>query len=448
MEIYVNDIYAAVGVFPVLAFLMTLPYLVYQYRKYNSIPFWKSLMFYLFLFYLLCAYFMVILPLPEARHATDPGAIVVAPQLVPFRFVGQFADAARVAGLSLFSPASWIAFLRQGDVYCTLFNVLLTLPLGMFLCYIFRAKWWQAILAGLGMSLFYEISQLTGLFGYYDYAFRMFDVDDLITNAFGCILGWLIMKPLAKHLPDFRRLSGEALTKGAWQAAFFRRLAAFAVDMTLAAVLTGLVVLAILGITGSIDRFVLLAIAMVAEGIFLMLVPTLFRGQTAGQRLVRLRTVRRNGQPAEPWRIVVRYGLFVWLFLMGPLWIIELMPYDPTMPLMVAVRAILAAIYGTWLMTVIVRAIRSFRGHPFLMLNGAVSDTTVMTDEEARVKRNLQRRLPGGLKGKSQKEAQVPEEAAKRETAEHQAVTNNGTPASKEADAEDAESLVAGPAGA
>ena len=61
MNIYLNDIYAGITTFPVLAFLMTLPHMIYQYRKYNSIPLQKSLMFYLFLFYLflfylLCAY--------------------------------------------------------------------------------------------------------------------------------------------------------------------------------------------------------------------------------------------------------------------------------------------------------------------------------------------------------------------------------------------------------
>ena len=379
MDVYVNDIRTGVVVFPALAFFMTLPYVIYQYRKYHSIPFWKSFMFYAFLFYVLCAFFMVILPLPEARYAAETGAVSLASQLVPFRFVGQFADAAGVVGLSLLRPGTWIAFLRQPDVYCTLFNVLLTLPLGMFVRYIFRATWWQALLAGFGMSLFYEVSQITGLFGYYDYAYRLFDVDDLIVNTFGCMLGWLIMFPLERHLPDFRELSGAALSEGAWMASFPRRLAAFAIDMSLAAIVT----LAAVFVTGDMDRFLVLALAMAAEGILLMLVPALLKGQTLGQKLVRLRTVRRNGQPAEPWRIVVRYGLFVWLFLMGPLWIIELMPYDPESPLLLAVRVIMIAIYGVWLITIIVRAIRNAFGHPFLMLNGAVSDTTVMTEAEA-----------------------------------------------------------------
>ena len=383
MQSYLDNIRAGILVFPVLAFVLTLPYMLYQYRKYNSIPFWKTFMFYAFAFYLLCAYFMVILPLPEARTAAEAGVVPAVPQLVPFRFVGDLAIAAQEVGLSLLRPATWVAFLRQPDTYIMLFNILLALPSGMFLRYIFRAKWWQALLAGFALSLFFEISQLTGLFGYYDYAYRIFDVDDLIVNTFGCFLGWLIMLPMECHLPDFREMNARALTKGAWMASFPRRAAAFAVDMSLSALLTGAVTGLMLLIAGGTDRFVVLIVAMVAEGVFLMLVPALNHGQTLGQKLVRVRTVRRNGDGAEWWRIVARYGLLVWLFLMGPLWIIEIMPADSPDPMILGAQIVMVAIYGTWAVTVIVRAIRSFRGHPFLMLNGAVTDTTVMTDTEA-----------------------------------------------------------------
>lgn len=410
MEIYLNDIRTGVLVFPVLAFFMTLPYMLYQYRKYHSIPFWKSFIFYAFLFYVLCAYFMVILPLPEARTAAEAGVVSVAPIFEPFRFVGQFIVAARKVGLSLVHPQTWVAFLQQPDVYCVLFNVLLTLPLGMFVRYIFRAKWWQALLAGFGMSLFYELSQLTGLFGYYDYAYRLFEVDDLIVNTAGCMLGWAIMLPLEKRLPDFRELSGAALSKGAWMASFARRFAAFALDMTLAAACTTSVIAVHSALGGVFDPFLPLVVMMVFEGVFLMLVPSLMEGQTLGQRLVRIRTVRRDGSLAEPWRFVVRYGLFVWLFLMGPLWIIELLPLDTDAALLFAVRGVMTVIYGVWLVTILVRAIRNLFGHPFLMLNGAVSDTTVMTDAEITAHR-MAAAMWEGMEKEASDETEVPEAA-------------------------------------
>ena len=378
-----SSINSGVAVFPLLAFVMTLPYLIYQYRKYQSIPFWKSFIFYAFLFYLLCAYFMTILPLPECRVAAECGAVSKAPQLTPFVTFGYMVDAAKRVGLSLVHPSTWVAFLAEPDTYMTLFNLLLTLPLGMFLRYIFRTKWWHVLLVGFGMSLFYEISQLTGLFGYYDYAYRLFDVDDLIVNTAGTMLGFVIMLPLEKHLPDFRELSGRALTQGMWQASFLRRAAGFAIDLGACIALTVLVA----AVVGLPNRFATLGVLMVFEGIVFMVVPALTHGKTPGQAVVRLRIVRRDGSDASFGRYVARYGLFVWLFLTGPLWLIELMPANVDDIGSQTVIAVIAVIYVIWLVTVAVRAIRNFRGHPFLMLNGTVSDTTVMTEWEAQARK-------------------------------------------------------------
>ena len=389
MGAYLSSINTGVAVFPVLAFVLTLPYLIYQYRKYQAIPFWKSFIFYAFLFYLLCAYFMTILPLPECRHAAECGCTSQAAQLIPGQFLGQFANAARTVGLSLIHPSTWIAFLGQPEVYITLFNVLLLLPLGMFLRYIFRVKWWQALLAGFGMSLFYEVSQITGLFGIYDYAYRMFDVDDLITNTFGCLIGFWIMLPLEKHLPDFRELSGRALTQGMWQASFARRAAGFAIDFG------GSVAMTILGAfaIGYENRFVTMAVLMLWQGVFFMVIPALTHGKTPGQAVVGLRIVRRDGSEATFKQYVIRYGLFVWLFLTGPLWLIEIMPAEVDDIGSQTIIAVMVVIYLIWLVTVAVRAIRNAQGHPFLMLNGAVSDTTVMTEWEAKARQAMREPL-------------------------------------------------------
>ena len=59
---YASPLLSAVALFPAIAGLFTLPFMVHQYRKYGSIPFLRILAIYLFIFYLLCAYFLVILP--------------------------------------------------------------------------------------------------------------------------------------------------------------------------------------------------------------------------------------------------------------------------------------------------------------------------------------------------------------------------------------------------
>lgn len=38
MNVYVSNIVLAAVAFPLLAFVITLPYLVFQYRKFGSVP--------------------------------------------------------------------------------------------------------------------------------------------------------------------------------------------------------------------------------------------------------------------------------------------------------------------------------------------------------------------------------------------------------------------------
>ncbi len=70
-----------------------------------------------------------------------------------------------------------------------LLNVLLFMPLGFFLRVLGGRGIVTAVVAGLGISLFVETTQLTGVWGVYPCAYRLFDVDDLVTNTLGAVLG-------------------------------------------------------------------------------------------------------------------------------------------------------------------------------------------------------------------------------------------------------------------
>ena len=61
---YVEIIKYAVFLFPVIAFIMSFPFILYEYHKYGSISFLKAFIIYSLTFYLLFSYFLVILPLP------------------------------------------------------------------------------------------------------------------------------------------------------------------------------------------------------------------------------------------------------------------------------------------------------------------------------------------------------------------------------------------------
>ncbi|MDU1881643.1 MAG: carbohydrate kinase, partial [Eggerthella sp.] len=104
MNVYVSNILFAALSFPLIAFFITLPYMIYQYRRFGSIPWLRTLVVYSFAFYLLCAYFLVLLPLPEDRSAVVPYA--QTPQLVPFNFVHGFLAETT---FSPSDPSTWLA---------------------------------------------------------------------------------------------------------------------------------------------------------------------------------------------------------------------------------------------------------------------------------------------------------------------------------------------------
>ena len=90
-------------------------------------------------------------------------------------------------------------------------NVLLFVPLGFFIRVLGGRGVVVALLAGLGVSLVIETTQLTGVWGLYPSAYRVFDVDDLLTNTAGAVVGSLF----ALAVP--RRLRGSQMTDAAAQ---------------------------------------------------------------------------------------------------------------------------------------------------------------------------------------------------------------------------------------
>ena len=72
------------------------------------------------------------------------------------------------------------------DYRSTSLNVLLFVPLGIFLPLLwkpFRKLWWAGLF-GLGTSLLIEALQI--------FTYRATDVNDLMTNTFGTLLGWCV----------------------------------------------------------------------------------------------------------------------------------------------------------------------------------------------------------------------------------------------------------------
>ena len=89
------------------------------------------------------------------------------------------------------------AFLRWGGLVPTLINLLGNVvvfsPIGLFLPRLWEKKWrwWKMLPLGGAVSLSIEVTQL--------FVGRSFDVDDIILNAFGVLLGYWLYLLLPKR---------------------------------------------------------------------------------------------------------------------------------------------------------------------------------------------------------------------------------------------------------
>ena len=402
MSGYASNIVTGLLLFPLIAAVITLPYMVYQYRKVGSIPWLRTLIVYSFVFYMLVAYFMVILPLPEDRTAVVPYA--AHPQLVPFNFVRMFLDNTAV---SLGNPSTWPGLLRDPNVYEAFFNVLLLVPLGMYLRYYFRRTWWQTLIIGFCVTLFYETSQITGLWGVYEHPYRLFDVDDLMLNTLGAMVGFWMMGPALRVLPDMRLVNEEAREDGV-RASATRRGLSFFVDLVAAQIAAGAVVdiAEALGAQAAVESagaswgLAVQAVELAALAAFFAVIPALAHGRTLGQRLLKLRIVRPDASPARWYQIVARYGLLFLLAWAPFALLLGVVDLDPSQAGETNALAAIAAQHqaglswawlafmATWAVTLIVRGVRSaVKKKPFVMLNGLMSNTRVMTEAGARLVR-------------------------------------------------------------
>lgn len=156
-------------------FVIIVPLIAANYRRFGRLSPWRIVTWSSFTVYAFALLTYTMLPLPE------PGSYAcVSPRLTP---------GASVADISEFDTSSARALITNPAVLQLAFNVLLFMPLGFFT----RLLWGRGVLAttliGFGISLFIETSQLTGLWGIYDCAYRLFDVDDIIVNTSGALIG-------------------------------------------------------------------------------------------------------------------------------------------------------------------------------------------------------------------------------------------------------------------
>ena len=395
MSNFIYDIQLGFLAFPLVALLLAVPYALYQYRRFGAISIWKTFVVFTFILYCLCAVSLIVFPLPADHSALVESART--PQLHPFHVIEQIRE---TTDFSLGDRSTWGPALRSPVVYEAIFNVMLTVPLGAYLCYLFRCRWWMALLIGMATTLLFETSQLTGLFGLYAHPYRLFDVDDLILNTAGTMLGFWLMIPLAWALPSMDEVNEQARERGSSRVSLTRRVLATVVDLTVLAVLfvlawivlsptdaqiakalavdpsrAGAKTLAFRFIGGLFaDPMSALLLALGIGAVLFAVIPMASKGRTIGKALVGIRIVKADGGDAPAWGYWVRY-LASALFLLIPVALVLLAPEEIEGVSNNTLFQIVGLVVVVWALTIVARVVGSFSGYPYVSLSEVVSGT-------------------------------------------------------------------------
>ncbi|MCA0294000.1 MAG: VanZ family protein [Actinobacteria bacterium] len=225
---------------------------------------------------------VVLMPFPDEEVLVEPAPV----NLVPFAWLVDANAGVRYVGGGL---GAW---LTNRTVVYVASNLLLTVPLG---AYLRRARSWRlptTALAAFGLSLAFELTQLTGVWGLFGMRYRTFDVDDLIANTLGAVVGWALV-PLLVLLPARRAGTASVRAGGVG-----RRVAALGLDLLvwqlLYLVVWLLVWTALAGLGGAVDQRLAIGLWVLAAVAVLAGCPLACRGATPGTALLGI------GRPVGP----------------------------------------------------------------------------------------------------------------------------------------------------
>jgi glycopeptide antibiotics resistance protein len=287
MSAYLEPIRQGIFVFPFIGMLLSVPFMIRHYRKYGSLSGWFLLLNYSFILYIVCAYFMTILPLPSYETV----AKMTGPEqnLKPFTFVTEFI---KYNPIMTEGPKAWKAALTAPTFIQPFFNFLLTVPFGFYLRYHFKTSTKKAWLYSFLLTLSFEGIQRSALFGLYPRPYRLFDVDDLLINTLGSMFGYWVTGKLQRFLPTKAQIEEKAASRSS-RVSLMRRLIALAVDGAIFTII--LVVVPFSAVPSAILAFLITII-----------LPELVAGKTAGLALVRLKLVNRNHTQPSWGSLIIR----------------------------------------------------------------------------------------------------------------------------------------------
>lgn len=168
---------------PVISLVLTLPILAIIYHRNHVLGWGSTVTAYVSVLYGVGLLTFTQYPMPD-----DPELYCLThhklPQLNLWEFVPQILSGSMT------------------DILQLVMNVMFFLPMGFMLYRWARWRWWVAFPFAFGCSVFIETTQLTGVWGLYPCAYRQFDVDDMLTNTLGAVIGFGIGALYTHFIPQ------------------------------------------------------------------------------------------------------------------------------------------------------------------------------------------------------------------------------------------------------
>ncbi|MDO4187510.1 MAG: VanZ family protein [Lachnospiraceae bacterium] len=302
-------VYLALLICPFIAIAITIPFVIFQYKKTKIINVIRCANFYLMIFFTLCAYFMTMLPFPAIKDVEKLKGPFI--QLIPFYC---FYDFFKNSGLVISDWKTVVPAFSGGIMLGIVFNVLMLVPSGFFLRRLYKFRKREMILVGFLISLIFEFTQLSGLFGIYPNPYRIFDLDDLIQNTFGFFLGGELT-----HVWRFFKQPSHIEVRQGGEVSFRRRLVADIIDQ---GILNSIVLLFVYLSKRNIAFFALHPIKsfplyfelIMILNFILAVITFASNGRTLGMYLMGLRLKDIRGGKAAMWQCATRalvYAIYI-----------------------------------------------------------------------------------------------------------------------------------------
>lgn len=283
MTVWLDNAEISIIIGAAVFLLLFIPGLIWQYVRYGQFTARRMIGWLAVCVYgsALVVYTFVPLPSDGAAWCAEHAARA---NTNPFQFVDDIRR--KTAGMSLTQSA------RSPVVLQVVFNVVLFVPFGAILRRYFGRGVVFTTVAGLLTSLAIESLQYTGLLGIYPCAIRVADVDDVITNTLGALIGALLAPAFLWWMPSAKRASEKRLQPR--KVTVWRRWTGMAIDAALFFILSAAVsvaynvyeLLARGAVSQEQPQWVLI-VSVVLPVLSVFVVPAAGgRGASAGQKIV------------------------------------------------------------------------------------------------------------------------------------------------------------------